>query len=214
MKYIRKQKLGLVFALCACILFWLPIYSVNTFFLFFPTGTETISLIPNFASGLFSLVVVFLLYMRGIISFKTKKTRLVSILINWSLLATFFEILVSPVMEGGKQDAFVHNIGLLICAVLFMSILLFGVREIAKIVFLIFILGSFFSNLMVVSESMGVLGFIALALIIISFYLQGNIHIKTLETETRYLFGNTPQQTIHLVDSAKKEARTLASKMR
>ncbi len=213
MKSLTKQKIGLVFALCACVLFWLPIHSGQRFVLFIPVGKEQLNLIPNLSSGLASLIIVFLIYIRGIISFKTKKTRLFSILTNWALLATFVEIFISPMGKSPNYDALTENIMLLIFAILFISILLFGVKEIAKIVLLIFIVGSFFSNILLVSESMGTLGFVALALIITSFYLQGNLNVKVLEIETRYLFANSRNQTIKLIDDAQKESKRALTKL-
>ncbi len=204
MKNTVKQKIGLLFALCACVLFWLPIYSVRTTFLFFSIEKETINLVPNLASGLWALGIVFLLYVRGIISFKSKKLRLISILVNWSLFSTFLEIILSPIEKNIQLGIADTNFILLMSAVVFVSILLFGVKEIAKLVLILLILGSFFSHFMIVSESMGSFGFIALAFVIISFYLQGNLDIKVLKIEARYLFGNSKSQTIHIVESAKK----------
>ncbi len=214
MKNISRQKIGLLCALCACVLFWLPIYKVNTYFLFFPLGEKNIHLVPNLLSGIWSLGIVFLIYIRGIISFKTKKTRLCSILINWALFATFLEIFISPTNEKSGYTGVANNVTLLIIAVVFVCILIFGVKEIAKLALLFFIAGSFFSNLVMVSESMGIYGFIALALIITSFYLQGNINIKNLEIETKYLYANSKVESIKLVDCARKEIKPTVSRIR
>ncbi len=213
MKNTTKQKWGLICAFFACVLFWLPIYEINTFFLFFPTGKESIHLIPKFASGLWALVVVFLLYIRGIITFKTKKLRLISILINWALFATFIEIFISPTNKNVGYGGIANNFTMLILTIVFISIVIFSVKEIAKLALLFFLLGSFFSNIMLVSDSMGVWGFITLSFIIVSFYLQGNINMKMLEVETRYLFLNSKSQSIKLIEGTKKEARTTLTKL-
>ncbi len=213
MKKSTKEKLGIICAFFACVLFWLPIYEVNTFFLFFPTGKESIHLIPKFASGLWALVVVFLLYIRGIITFKTKKIRLISILINWALFSTFIEIFISPTNKNAGYGGVANNFAILIFSIVFISIIIFSVKEIAKLALLFFLLGSFFSNIMLVSDSMGVWGFVTLSFIIVSFYLQGNINMKTLEVETRYLFLNSKSQNIKLIEDAKKEARITPTKV-
>ncbi len=189
MKTLQKQKVGLGFAIIACVLFWIPIYSIEEYILFIPIKTGTINILPSLASGLISIVLVFLIYIRGIISFKHKKLRLASILINWALFSTFVELFLFPLERGTRYDALANNLLLIIICAAFVAVLLFGVKEIAKLVLLMFIIGSFFSNFILVSNSMGVLGFLALACIITSFYLQGNISLASLKTETHYLYS-------------------------
>jgi len=205
-----KQKIGLFFALVACILFWVPLYEVRTYILFIPIKREYLALLPNLASGLLAIVIIFLIHIRGIISFKSKRLRLASLLINWALFATFLEIIISPLSQNPNHDVLANNLALLLCSVVFIVVLLFGVKEIAKIVLLLFIIGSFFANFILVSNAMGFVGFIALALIITSFYLQGNINIKVLGTEARYLFAQ--EHTVNLIDSATREVRSAAVK--
>lgn len=203
---IKKQKLGLICAIVACILFWIPLYQVHTYILFIPVKKETINLLPNLVSGLLSLILIFLIYIRGIISFKSKKLRLASLLINWALLATFLEIVISPFSANPTRDAVLNNFVLLLFCVVFIAILLFGVKEIAKLILLVFILGTFFSNIMLVSDAMGFIGFIALGLVITSFYLQGNINLPVVETEAKYLFAQ--KKTVSLIDTAQKQVKS------
>ncbi len=188
LKRVTKQKVGLLFALIACVVFWLPLYTTRQYFLFIPLQEKTLNLLPTLASGVFALLIIFLIYVRKIIVFKSKRLHFISFLINWVLFATFVEILIFP-YAGDGYTVFTDNAFSLVMAGAFVAVILFGLKEIAKIALLIFIAGSFFSNFMTVSQAMGIFGFIALMCIIISFYLQGNIELHTLKDEARYLIS-------------------------
>ncbi len=188
LKRVTKQKVGLLFALIACVVFWLPMYTTREYFLFIPLQEKTLNLLPTLASGVFALLIMFLIYIRRIISFKSKRLQFLSFFINWLLFATFVEILISPYTHEG-YSVFMDNAFALVIAGAFVAVMLFGLKEIAKVALLIFIAGSFFSNFITVSQAMGVFGFIALICIITSFYLQGNIQLKNLKDEARYLIS-------------------------
>ena len=186
MKKARKQVIGLGFTLLACVVFWLPLYKIKTYVLFIPIKS-TLTLVPGLASSVIALVLVFLLYARGIISFKSKRYRLISLLINWAVFATFFEIILFPI-NTSSYDFILDNYTLLVSLVAFVSVLLFGLKEIAKVASLAFTNMCFFSNIMVVNNAMGSWGFMALALLIVGFYFQENIQLKTLKDEVHYLY--------------------------
>lgn len=188
MKKLKKQRWGLICSFVACVVFWVPLYQTRKWFLFIPLKVQGISLLPSLASGLIALIFVFLLYIRGIIVFKSKKIKIPSMIINWAVFSTFIEILLSPYATKNGYTIFQDNAMLIIFTVITGAILVCGVKEIAKIVLLLFILGSFFTNLMVVSEAMGFFGFIALGLVLTGCYLQQNIKIEGLKNELEYLF--------------------------
>ena len=196
MKKLTKQRIGLICSFIACMLFWIPLYESKKFFLFIPIKTKGISLLPTLTSGLVALVFVFLLYIRGIIVFKSKKIKAPSMLINWAVFSTFIEILISPYASNLGYTIFQDNGFLLIATIITVVILVCGVKEIAKIALLVFILGSFFSNFMTVSEAMGFLGFVALGFVLVGFYLQQNIKIDGLKNEVEYLFFPHKQKVI------------------
>ena len=196
MKKLTKQKWGLLSSLIACIIFWLPLYEVTEWFLFIPVKTTKISLLPSLTSGIIALIFIFLLYVRCIIVFNSKRYQFLSIFINWTVFSTFVEIVISPFVSADGCTIFQDNAFLVISAIIMCVILLCGVKEIAKIVLLIFILSACFSNLMAVSEAMGFLGFVSLAFVLAGFYLQQNIKIDGLKNEVDYLFLSHKQKIV------------------
>ncbi len=195
MKKLTKQRWGLIYSFIACVLFWVPLYETREWFLFIPYNTKGLSLLPSLASGLIALVFVFLLYVRGIIVFKSKKIKIPSMILNWAVFSTFIEILISPYASNSGYTIFQDNAILILFTIITGVVLVCGVKEIAKIVVLMFLLGSFFTNLIVVSEAMGFLGFLALGFVIGGFYLQQNITLEGLKNEFEYLFlPNTNKQ--------------------
>ncbi len=199
MKKLKKQKWGLICSFIACVLFWVPLYESTKWFLFIPVHSRGISLLPTLTSGIVALIFVFLLYVRGIIVFNSKKIRIPSMLLNWAVFSTFVEILISPYASNSGYTIFQDNAFLFIATIITCVVLVCGVKEIAKIVLLVFIVSSFFNNLMTVSEAMGFCGFVALGFVLVGFYLQQNIKIESLKNEVEYLFLPTHKKEIYII---------------
>ena len=207
MKKLTKQKLGLICSLISCVLFWIPLYESKKWFLFIPLKSRGISLLPSLTSGLVALIFVFLLYVRGIIVFNSKKIKVPSMLLNWAVFSTFVEILISPYASNSGYTIFQDNAFLFILTIITCVILVCGVKEIAKIALLVFIVCSFFNNLMSVSEAMGFYGFVALCFVLAGFYLQQNIKIDGLKNEVEYLFLSTHKKEIYILKGKKIDVK-------
>lgn len=192
-KIFSRENIGLLLALLACIIFWLPIYkySETRGILFWKKFSQKVlDLKPGLISGLAALIVTFVLYIRGIISFNNKLSKLLSFLVNLTLFATIIEIFISPSSVSATSNPFLKSTSAFIISIACGAVIFFGLREIAKVVLLGFLVFIFYFNIKLVNDAMGFLGYINLVLIILSFSFQQNISINQLGMEFKYLFGN------------------------
>ena len=217
-KFFTQEIIGLFLALIACIIFWLPIhkYTESYGILFWKTTSEKLlDLKPDLISGTIALLFTFILYLRGIISFDNKISNLFSFLVNLTLFATIIEIFISPYQNSPAiKNIFLENTFSLIASSVCIAILIFGVKEIAKIVLLIFFVFIFYFNIKLVNDAMGFLGYIEILLIVSSFFLQQNISLNQLGMEVKYLFTNQNSKPLIITEDLKKETSFLKHAMK
>lgn len=217
-KFFTQEIIGLFLALIACIIFWLPIhkYTESSGILFWKTTSEKfLDLKPDLISGTIALLFTFILYLRGIISFENKISNLFSFLVNLTLFATLIEIFISPYQNSPAiKNIFLENTFSLVASSVCIAILIFGVKEIAKIILLIFFVFIFYFNIKLVNDAMGFLGYIEILLIVSSFFLQQNISLNQLGMEVKYLFTNQNSKLLIISEDLKKETSFLKHAMK
>ena len=217
-KFFTREIVGLILAVIACIIFWLPIhkYTESSGFLFWKTTSEKfLDLKPDLISGGIALFFTLILYLRGIISFENKISNLFSFLVNLTLFATIIEIFISPYQNSPAiKNIFLENTFSLVASSVCIAILIFGVKEIAKIVLLIFFVFIFYFNIKLVNDAMGFLGYIEILLIVSSFFLQQNISLNQLGMEVKYLFTNQNSKPLIITEDLKKETSFLKHAMK
>lgn len=197
-KIFTMQNVGIALAFVACIIFWLPIYKyqeVHGFWFMKKIEEKTLDLKPGVISGLIAVLLNLILYARGIISYKNRWVGLASFLINLTLLATMIEIFVSPGANAATTNPFLNNVFTLVAAAVCLAILVFGVKEIAKFVLILFFIGFSYMNLKLVNDAMGFLGYLNLVIVLVSAILQENIDLRNMADEFKYLFGHAKRQS-------------------
>ena len=217
-KFFTRENVGLFLALIACVIFWLPIhkYTESSGILFWKTTSEKfLDLKPDLISGGIALFFTLILYLRGVISFNNKISTLVSFLINLTLFATIIEIFISPYQANpAVKNIFLENTVSLVTSAVCIAILIFGVKEISKIVLLIFFIFMFYFNIKLVNDAMGFLGYFQLLLIVSSLFLQQNINFNQLGMEAKYLFSNQNSKPLTITEKAEKETSFLKHAMK
>ena len=217
-KFFTRKIVGLILAVIACIIFWLPIhkYTESSGILFWKTTSEKfLDLKPDLISGGIALFFTLILYLRGVISFNNKISTLVSFLINLTLFATIIEIFISPYQANpAVKNIFLENTVSLVTSAVCIAILIFGVKEISKIVLLIFFIFMFYFNIKLVNDAMGFLGYFQLLLIVSSLFLQQNINFNQLGMEAKYLFSNQNSKPLIISEDLKKETSFLKHAMK
>ena len=179
-KSISDKTLGTILIGITCILFWFPYPYTEKTFIF--TKVKHLSLYPSLLTGFCSLSFTGLLYIRGIFSIKKHKFALLSFLLNLTLFATIFEIFISP----EKEAALVSPIKAAFVS-FSLATILFGVRETAKTVFILLIAGTMFFRLKLVSDAMGIFGYIAFLTMISGLYFEESICPELIKKEWQYL---------------------------
>lgn len=206
-KIFTPQNIGMVLAVIACVIFWLPIYKyqeVHGFWFMKKVEEKTLDLKPGLISGIIAIILNLILYGRGLVHYKNKWVGLASFLINLTLLATMIEIFVSPSSTSATTNPFLNNIFALVAAAVCLAILIFGVKEIAKFVLIIFFIGVSYMNLKLVNDAMGFLGYVNLVLVLVSAILQENIDLRNMADEFKYLFGGAKKQVAVTEDEVNK----------
>ena len=183
LKSISRETAGTILIAITCLLFWLPYTYTEKTFIF--TKIKHISLFPSLITGFFSLAFTGLLYIRGIFNLKNQKFALVSFLVNLTLFATIFEIFISPEKSAASVSP-VKTAFLSFSA----ATILFGLRETAKTVFILIIIGTFFFRLKLVSDAMGIFCYIAFLTMISGLYLEESIKVEQIKSEWKYLLSS------------------------
>ena len=155
--HLSRQAAGIILTAAACLLFWFPYPYIHRSFLF--KSYKVLSLQPTLISGFFALTLILCLYIRGIFTIKNTTVTFVAFLTNLTLFATIFEIFISPEQNQTVASTVspIKAALLSFCA----AAILLGVREIAKTVFFLLISGMLFFRLKLVSDAMGIFGYIA-----------------------------------------------------
>ena len=182
LKSISNETVGIILIAITCLIFWFPYSYTEKNFIF--NRIKHISLFPSLVTGFFSLAFTGILYIRGIFSLKKQKFTLLSFLLNLTLFATIFEIFISPEKEPAVLSP-VKTAFLAFSA----ATILFGVRETAKTVFMLMLVGTFFFRLKLVSDAMGIFGYIAFITMISGLYLEESINPEQIKSEWKYLLN-------------------------
>ena len=217
-KIFIQEIIGLTLAIIACVIFWLPIYKyteISGIWFWKTTSEKFLDLKPDLISGGIALFFTLLLYLRGIICLNSKISNLLSFLINLTLFATIIEIFISPYQSNQVIiNVFLQNTISLVTSAVCVAILIFGVKEIAKIVLLIFFIFMFYFNIKIVNDAFGFLGYIQLLLIVSSLFLQQNINFGQLGMEAKYLFSNQNSKPLTITEKVEKETSFLKHAMK
>ena len=198
--HLSRQAAGIILTAAACLLFWFPYPYIHRSFLF--KSYKVLSLQPTLISGFFALTLILCLYIRGIFTIKNTTVTFVAFLTNLTLFATIFEIFISPEQNQTAASTVspIKAALLSFCA----AAILLGVREIAKTVFFLLISGMLFFRLKLVSDAMGIFGYIAFLSLISGLYLQESINVQNLKNDCNYLINSTPNMTSRLCRPAKR----------
>ncbi len=206
-KIFTPQNIGMALAVIACVIFWLPIYKyqeVHGIWFFKKTQEKVLDLRPGLISGLIAIIINLILYGRGLVHYKNRWVGVASFIVNLTLLATLIEIFVSPGANAATTNPFLNNVFALVSAAVCLEILIFGVKEIAKFVLIVFFIGISYLNLKLVNDAMGFLGYVNLVVVLVSAILQENIDLKNMADEFKYLFGGSKKQVSLTEDEVKK----------
>ncbi|UTC61512.1 hypothetical protein E4O05_08070 [Treponema sp. OMZ 787] len=210
--------IGLGLGLLACIIFWMPhsYTEVQSSWIFWEKTTQkSIHLMPNLSVGLISLLLMGILYARRIISFpkEDKILTILSFIINLTLMSIYIKICLDPFEPEPKWDIFLENTKMIAAVVFCIAIIMFGVKEIAKMAVGVLIILSIFARINLVSAAMGFWGFIALILTAISFYLQQNININNLLGTLGAMYSFGTKNVKANISGATKESSEIKNKV-
>ena len=184
--HLSRQAAGIMLTAAACLLFWFPYPYIHRSFLF--NSYKVLSLRPTLISGFFALMLLLCLYVRGIFTIKSTSLTFAAFLTNLTLFATIFEIFISPEQNHAVASTVSPMKAALLafCA----AAILLGVREIAKTVFFLLISGMLFFRLKLVSDAMGIFGYITFLALISGLYLQESINVQNLKNDCNYLVNS------------------------
>jgi len=183
--------LGFILALCAA-----AIASFNYKYGFLNLKEATGR--PQTMSGLFAFIFTVFLYWRGLIAFTNTNFigRLVSIIVNVTVFATVFSLIINATETIEKDILFI------ITATACVTSLLLGMKGMAKLVVIVSLLILITRSLLNLEDAMGGWGFIYEILVFSSFYFQRNIKFSGLRDELKLLYG----KATYTIKEAGKEA--------
>lgn len=151
--------------------------------------TATVQQTPDLMCGLFALLVISVLQLRGILNifdtskfsekdFKEHKFLIVLMNILSIIVHTlFFTMLIKIFLFPDKGDSSMivrlkQDFGITIFATICITGMILGGTAIAKLILIIFSLAAIFMNVSFVSSTMGIWGFIAILFAAAGFYLE------------------------------------------
>lgn len=210
--------IGLGLGILAYIIFWLPhsYTEVKRSWIFWKTATQkSIHLMPNLSVGLISLLLMAALYARRIISFpkEDKILTILSFIVNLTLMSIYIKICLDPFSPEPKWDSFLQNTKMVVAVVACIAVIIFGVKEIAKMAVGVLIILSILVRINLVSDAMGFWGFIALILTAVSFYLQENININNLLSTLGSMYSFGTKNIKENISGATKEGAEIRRKV-
>ena len=174
-----KQIIGLVLGLIGCVICW----GNHEFGLF---GIHNVNGSPDFTTGLMSILLLGVIYIRGIVDFSNSKFKLPTMLVYITIFATFFALLC------GKKDVFsilFGNAFMIVVSVFCFTMLLFGMRGITKVSIIIAMLLWFCKRMKAIDEALQFNGFLALLFWFSCFYCLENIDVQQLMSDLKLLYG-------------------------
>ena len=174
-----KQIIGLVLGVIGCVICW-----GNNRFGFL--GLRYVDGSPNFTTGLMSILLLGVIYIRGIVDFSNSKFKLPTMLVYITIFATFFALLC------GKKDVFsilFGNTFMVVVSVFCFTMLLFGMRGITKVSIIIAMLLWFYDRMKPINKAFGYSGFLVLLFWFSCFYCLENIDVQQLMSDLKLLYG-------------------------
>lgn len=174
-----KQIIGLVLGLIGCVICW-----GNHRFGFL--GRRYVNGSPGFTTGLMSILLLGVIYTRGIVDFSNSKFKLPTVLVYITIFATFFALLC------GKKDVFsilFGNTFMIVVSVFCFTMLLFGMRGITKVSIIIAMLLWFCDRMKYINKAFGYSGFLVLLFWFSCFYCLENIDVQQLMSDLKLLYG-------------------------
>lgn len=220
-----QQVIGLILGIIGCCLCWgkhyYSTFETRGFFLTqLILGEKEIRHIvcgnPTFGSGTLGLIMIFLLYVRGILQFNkgSKLFGLFRLLVLITIFATFFSLIIYQTKEydswlTGFSEQIKNDLLLFAVMIVTITTLLFGMKGISKFILLACALIVMIDRWKVLDESLGIQGFLAFLLFVSCFYLQQNVNIQELKTDLRLLYNKSSNVISDTFDEASNEAQRL-----
>jgi|GEM_PF-2241032 len=102
---------------------------------------------------------------------------------------------------------------MVVAVVACIAVIIFGVKEIAKMAVGVLIILSILARINLVSDAMGFWGFIALILTAVSFYLQENININNLLSTLGSMYSFGTKNIKENISGATKEGAEIRRKV-
>lgn len=174
-----KQIIGLVLGLIGCVICW-----ENHRFGFL--GIHNVNGSPDFTTGLMSILLLGVIYVRGIVDFSNSKYKLPTMLVYIAIFATFFALLC------GKDDVFsilFKDTFMTIVSVFCLTMLLFGMRGMSKVAIIIAMLLWVCNSMEAINKALGYKGFLALLFWFSCFYFLENINVNQLMSDLKLVYG-------------------------
>lgn len=174
-----KQIVGLVLGLIGCVICW-----GNHEFGFL--GLRYVKGSPNFTTGLMAILLLGVIYVRGIVDFSNSKYKLPTMLVYIAIFATFFALLC------GKDDVFsilFKDTFMTIVSVFCLTMLLFGMRGMSKVAIIIAMLLWVCNSMEAINKALGYKGFLALLFWFSCFYFLENINVNQLMSDLKLVYG-------------------------
>lgn len=201
--------IGLGLAVLTCIIFWMPYSYTEIKYSWFKKKEiiKQIYLLPDLKVGLVSLLLMGILYARRIISFpqENKAFTILSFIINLTLISIYVRICFDPFVPTPEWNALLNNTKILAAIIACIAVIMFGVKEIAKLAVGIVIILSIWSRIDLVSDAMKVWGYIALLLTVISLVLQQNINFGNLVDNLGAMYSFGTRSMNNSITEAEKE---------
>lgn len=197
--------ISLLFAIAGIAIFW--------------TGGETgilwwkesVSGLPDLPTGLYGLFLFAILWIRGLFDFqgKNKYLKIICIVVDITIFATLFALIIGA--DGTFFDDMFEDIGLACFTVFFLTMILFGMKSLAKIVAVLGILAYVGWQMDIISECMGVMGFIGLIFLLVALYFQESINLKELKRDLILIYSKSSNKIVSTMEEAIDEAQRLGN---
>lgn len=174
-----KQIVGLVLGLVGCVICW-----GESEFGFL--GLRYVDGSPKFTTGLMAILLLGVIYIRGIVDFSNSKYKLPTMLVYIVIFATFFALLC------GKDDVFsilFKDTFMTIVSVFCLTMLLFGMRGMSKVAIIIAMLLWVCNSMEAIDKALGYKGFLALLFWFSCFYFLENINVNQLMSDLKLVYG-------------------------
>ena len=185
---------------------------------------------PDLASGLFALVLIIVLQLRGIFNithtvtlseedskrhkFIIVATNLLSIIVHTLFFTMLIKIFLFPDKGSSALTArLTQNITITLFSTICITGMILGAQNIARLIVIIFSIAALFFNINFVSSTMGVWGFIAILLAAAGFYLEfcfNGFSKEHLLIDLAFIAGKYDRLELKSKDESKNIVRKIA----